>query len=234
MNLSKRKVLLITILILTILLYCWMDELYIKQMGFLDHKYEILKIALHSGLAYKLANYLIIRLKLDNKFNSVHPLKLFTFVFVLCNSYLITQYVSRAISNRLINNEVRNELNRRTIKLEHAGWGYECDSLNYSEFKELTKSSKIIDIQPEAKSIFAYDWYEFDFRRTVEFEVPKEFKIYDYYKNDSLILNNLEKIEYGSFVSRTTFNEYGRINDAIQIQFDTSKFFRFKYEVSDN
>lgn len=231
---SKRKILLITILILSVLLYYWMDELYFKQMGFLDHKYEFLKIALHSGLSYKLANYLIIRLKLENKFNSVNPLKLFTFMFLIFNSYIITQYVSRAISNRLIKNEVRKELNRRTIKLGPAGWGYECDSLNYSEFKELTKSSKIIDIPPEAKSIFVHDWYEFDFRRTVEFEVPKEFKIYDYYKNNSLILNNLEKIEFGSYVNRTTFNEYGRMGDAIQIKFDTTKFLRFKYEVSDN
>lgn len=117
-------------------------------------------------------------------------------MFLICNSYLITRYVSRAISNRPIKNDDKKELNWRTIKLGPAGWGYVCDSLNYSEFKKLTKSSKIIDIPPEAKSIFVYDWYEFDFRRTVEFEVPKEFKIYDYYKNDSLILNNLEKIEY--------------------------------------
>ena len=129
---------------------------------------------------------------------------------------------------------MRVDLYNRSDKLGPAGWGYQCDSLTFKEYKEVTKLSKIIRLPKDANSIYVYDWYEIDFRRTVEFNIPINYNLSKFYRNDSTIINNLKEIKYNDYVGRTTFRESGRLSDVIQIKFDTLLYKRLKYEVSDS
>ena len=234
MKKSSRKILLVTILMLLIFLYWWMDDLFVKQMGLLNHRYEIIKIVLQSVLAYKLAKYLIKKFGLNKRYNSIEPQNIFLIVFLLCNSYIITQYTTRVITNCFVNKDIRKALNRKTLKLPPAGWGYQSDSLSYPEFKELTKFSRIIELPRESKLIFVYDWYEFDFRRIVEFDVPITFDIHEFYENDSTVLKKIRELKYNEFLYREIYDENGEFKDAVKLKVDTNLFKRYKYEIFDS
>lgn len=220
-NKWKTRILLVSaIVILTVLMDIWIDELCLKQMGFLGPRYQLMKIILHSIISYKLAKLVIKKFKLEEKIKALNPTIIFLGFFLLLNAYIIIQYSTRVISNRFINKEMRIELNSKTIKLGPAGWGYESDSLTYEEFKELTKVAIFPEIPRESKNIYVHDWYEFDFRKTLKFDLDQEFDINKFYNNDTMILRNIEKLEL----------DYDERNRKL-IRLDTTGFSRYEWEV---
>lgn len=230
----ERRIFVSTLIFLAFLFLVWRDKLYVKCSGFLSEEIEVIKFVFITTIAFKIAKYCVSRFKSNKLFSKFSNKSKFLLFFFLFNSYISIQYVSRVVSHRLIKNEMREHLYNKTDKLGPAGWGFQCDSLTIKEFKEITKQSKILNLPKNAHSIYVYDWYEIDFRRTVEFNVPASFNIHEYYENNSTILKNIKEIKYNDYVSRTTFNVNGRISDAKQIKFDTLKFKRYRYNVSDN
>ena len=227
-------------LALAFMIPIWMDKLWLKQVGLDDWRYEIIKIFLQSCIAYKLSKYLIRIFQLENLFKSLKSNTLFLCTFLLLNSYIITQYTSRIISHQITNKEIRNEINKRTIRLGPAGWGYECDSLSYKEYKELTKDTNLPKIPKESTLAFVHDWYEIDFHRIVEFQVPKSIDIETFYKDDVYVLKYLNTVDNGSYVSRrqyfseSPFYKKQLMQGGIQVKYDTIKYTKFIYEVTDN
>ena len=223
MHQNPRKVLFAMIAALTFLLVLWMDNLYLKQLGLLDYRYELIKILLNSMIAYKMAKYIIGRLKIEDKFNSITPNTIFILTFLILNSYIIIQYSSKVISNRIINREIRNELDNRTIKLQEAGWGYECDSMSYKQFRELIKDTNLPNIPEESSSIFVYDWYEINFQRIIKFNLNREFDLGGFYDSDTSTLNLIDRLEY-EYDTKT-----GKSN-----KLDTSENIRYKWEAGES
>lgn len=217
----KIAILISTILVLSLLLILWVDELAVKQMGFLGYQYEMLKIVLHSLLAYFISKLINKKFRLTEKIKSINPNSIFLITFLILNSYIICQYMSRTISHRVLNHEIRDKINIKTKELGPTGWGFETDSLSYPEFKELVKYTNLPDIPKSAENIFVHDWYEIDFNREIKFNVKPSLNLSEFYENDTLILNNIQKLNYD-------FDE----NTFQQIQLDTIKFTRYKWQTS--
>ena len=192
-------------------------------------EYELIRIVLHSVLAYKLSKILIVKLKLNQKFNSSKPIKIFFLTYLICNSFIVLQYSSRFISNFLINREMRNNLNCRVTKLGPAGWGYECDSLNYAEFTELTKCYKLIEIPKEASAIFVHNWRYLSAISTVEFNVPKNIIVQKFYLNDSIEFRYTKELKEIEYLNGSTLDEDGLTRNVREIELDTTIFKRYKY-----
>lgn len=93
----------ITIFILALFLFLWVDDLAQKQMGLLGYNYELLKIILHSSLAYLITKYINEKFKLAEKIKSIAPKTIFLTTFLILNSYIICQYTSRVIFHKIIN-----------------------------------------------------------------------------------------------------------------------------------
>ncbi len=200
----------------------WIDGLYLKTSSFLTYKYEFTKILLHTILAYKTSKIVISKINLETKFHPIKPNTIFLCVFLLINSYIICQYTTRAISNRVLNYETRTILYDKTNKLGPAGWGFECDSMSYQQFKEITKYTNLPDLPIKAEHIYVYDWSEFDYRRIIKFRLHHDYPIDKFYKKnpsfkDNLIINEIEYDE-------KTFKP---------INYDKENFDRYKWEVSD-
>ena len=156
MKRKSRIILVVTILCLLLLMVLWIDGLYLKTSSFLTYKYEFIKTLIHSAIAYKVSKFSIRKFNLETKFSSIKPETIFLSLFLLLNSYIIFQYTTRTISNRFLNNETRELLLDKTNRLGPAGWGFECDSMTYQQFKEITKYTNLPDLPKEATHIYMY------------------------------------------------------------------------------
>ena len=113
-------------------------------------------------------------------------------MFVILNSYIISQYITRIISNRIVNADTRASLNSKIFNTNSWGWGFECDSLTYKEYTELNKQESLLRIPPTASTIFYHQQYGLqDYNIELGYKVEKAFNPDEFYSNDTFILNRL-------------------------------------------
>lgn len=222
-NINTRKILLLTIVYLILILFIWMDKLYLITSSYLSYEYEILKIVVHSLITYKVSKFLIKKLSLYEKINFVSPTKIFLFIFLVMNSYIICQYTARVITVKLVNGDIRKRLSQKINKVSMGGWGYEGDSLTIKEYRELTKYTNLPKLPESARFIYIYDWFEIqDYTRIVEFKVKPNFNLSNFYNNDTTILKNIEQLKVD--FDRKTFEIK---------ELDSTKVIKYKWEVGE-
>jgi len=170
-----------------------MDEVFIKtNASLLTYKYEIAKIIIHTTIAYKLSKYIIKKLNQRNYLKLIKPKLLFWGLFMLFNSYLLTQYISRIASTQIINYEVRKSLGNKLTQTNYSGTGYEGFKLTILEYEEINKYSNLLNLPKEASDIYIFDWYGMqDYNRIVEFTVESNFELNKFFQ-DSIFLKNIE------------------------------------------
>ena len=208
-----KFILFITICSLLALLFIWLDDLYLKTASYLTYQYEVIKVLIHCTIAYKVAKFLIRRLKLNSKFSEANPKLIFTILFLGLNSYIVFQYSSRAIFNRVIHGELREVIAKKTMQLNNSGRGFECDSLSYEQFKEIKRYTNLPDIPAESENIYVYDWSELDYRRIIKFSLRKDYPIEDFYQKhpdfeEDVIVNEVEYEKYTSRLIKNKNPEY--------------------------
>lgn len=208
---KTRKYYFISIALLTLLLVIWMDEVFIKtNPPILTYKYELVKILIHTTIAYLLSKFISNKLNEKGYFEKIKQIYLFLGFFALCNTYIISQYVSRTVSIKLVNYETRNSLKYKLSKTGFTGTGFEGKNLTIFEYGEINKYTKLPNLPHEAKNIYVFDWHGFqDYRRIVEFTVKPEFKPKHFFQ-DTSVLNQIELI-----IDKN----------------DTTKSYRYKWEI---
>jgi len=218
--LNRKLTTLLTIIILAILHAIGRDELDVKLDGFLTNQIRIMHFVFVPIIGYLISNY----------FSKDSDRKFYTIFFIL-NLLSLFHFSSKAISNRLINSELRKSLNSKIVNLEYSGWGYEVDSMTYNEYNEIN-TGYYPKLPRESKNIFLFEWYEFDARHEVEFSVSKKFNLTDFYINDTTILNKIREVKFNEFSERHKIVRDRVIQKHGQQQFDTMNQKRFKWERS--
>ena len=193
---QTRKYYFITLGVLVTLLFIWVDEVFvIINLEIISYKYQLFKIVLHTSIAYKLAKIVKAKMEGSSHLKAINPKHLFIVLFLLFNSYIITQYLSRTISYRIINSEVRSALSSKLTELDRSGTGYEAVGLSIKEYQELIKSKNLFDLPEEASDIYVLDWYGFqDYNRTVEFTLDPDYDLKAFFR-DTSIANHLELVK---------------------------------------
>jgi len=227
----KKIVLISTILVLALLHYLSKDDLTFKMEGFMVNQLAFFRYLIIPIVAYFIANYASANWNFESKKEWLNSKNIFLGVFFLINSFAIWQHASAFISNKIINKEGRTIVNEKVVKLEAAGWGYECDSMTYKDYVIINDGYFPI-IPKESSDIFLFDWYEFDARHSLEFNVPKQFSLAEFYKGEPTILKEMYELRIGEPQTRHKIvnNKYETIFNVLQ--YDTSRFKRYKWERS--
>ena len=210
---------------LLVLLFFWMDEVFIKtKPEILTYQYEIAKIFIHTSIAYLVVKYIFKLFKLNNKFKEKKQSYFFVAMFLLFNSYIVCQYISRTVSTRIIHQKLRKSLSPKLEKTKSIGTGYEAKHLSFEEYFELNKNNNLPSLPNSAFDIYVYDWYEIqDFRRIVKFNLDADINLNLYYKDESSTLGKIKRLE-----------PFELIEDSKNSQkFDPEKFIRYKWEVGE-
>ena len=187
--------LLIKIAALSLLMIIWIDEVYrITNSSFFTYPFECIKIIFNSGLAYLLVKYITKKLKNKAALKTVKPVKIFLVFFLTLNSYLIFQYSTRLVSNRILNVETRSSLASKLKNTDFIGFGYRGQRLTFEEYTEIEKYTNLPEIPDLSKDIAIFDWYGFqDYTRVVAFSVSNQFNIKQFYNNDESVLEDISE-----------------------------------------
>lgn len=236
MKFNRRGYLFVMITVLCFLLIIWTDDVYFKTNSInLILSYQLVKIVLHSFIAYRIAKYLCKKLSSVGKLNEVNHNTYFLILFVLFNSYILIQYSYRVISFKIVNAELRGSIADKLIKTKTIGTGYEGQNLSYKEYQEIIRFTNLPDIPEVSTDIYIYDWYEFDFSRIVEFNVPRNYKIDYSSKFEEQVEKNVPSTFYTfAHNGEMTYQEQDSIiwEWKAANKIDKSNFRRFKWEAS--
>ena len=226
---SKKLIVVFVILVLALMNRLGRDVLSSQIDGFLTNELRILHYILMPIIAYYIANYFTKTKNKSDTTNKDSLNKKFLFIFLIVNAYSFSYFAYNAISNRIINKEIRESLNDKLVELEYSGFGYECDSMNYKEYNELN-DGYYPSVPESSSNIFLYNWYEIDASHELEFSVSRKFDISKFYKNDSTILSEIREIKYGEFLQRHRVIDKRVMQESRIQKFDTIRKRRYKWK----
>ena len=217
---NRKLITISTIITLAILHFIGRDQLAFKLDGFLTKQIGIIHFVAVPTIGYFISNHF-----------SKNSTNKFLVLFFIINAYSIYSFTNSAISNRLVNKEIRHSLNSKIVKLDYAGWGYEIDSMNLREYEEIN-NGYYPNLPIGSINIFLYEWYEFDARHEVEFTAPYILNLKEFYKSDTSLLNEIQELKLNDFAERHKIVNGKIVKEYGKQMFDTISQKRYKWKRS--
>jgi hypothetical protein len=198
----------INLIILTVLLLLWTDELLITLNGFvlILEFFSILKFTMFSLIGMRVLVFYFRKKKI---YELKTKLRLAIFITLLISSYLYVEYSVKIVNNLIKNRQFRTEI---MSKIKPSGMlvnGTKGENLTIKEYREIAKISGFPELPIEATNIkynYSHDELLPDYFFSLVYDLPKYMKVdtVHYEKGD---FNKYRVFEIVGNKKRVTYEE---------------------------
>jgi len=207
-SLKYLIVAIVNLIILTIFLALWTEELELTFNNAVRPR-EFLKIIGFSLVSLIGIRMLVSLFRNRNITKTSFKIKTAALLTILISSYLYIDYSSK-ILHVILNREFRNQIAEKIMPSKGLANGTKADNLSIQEYQEITKLNWFPKLPGEAANInytYEYDGFLPDYSFTLTYDLPEQMKV------DTINYQNGDFSRYQTFIiidniKRVTFSEY--------------------------